>query len=679
MTIAAAPQPPRRVPPWVKWVVVPIVVLVLAVAAFLNWFNWNRMRGPIGRWASAAAHRTIVIHGDLKVHLLSWTPGAQAYDVTIGGTPGVGPSGQLAELGEFAFKIKLIPLLIGRVELPLIDLENPQFWAYRGADGRTNWRAPDNETKPTKLPPIQHLVINNGSLQLVDEKRRMTLRAHVQSSETMVGSGQGSFQLTGQGSINRDPFILNLSGGALIDVKTDRPYNFDAHLKSGRTEITAHGQLPRPFDFGQVRTALNVSGADLADLYYLTGVAFPNTPPFQVRANVVRDEQKYTFTDMDGHIGRSDLEGGFQVDHDGARPKVNADLRSRSLDMVDLAAVLGSRVSDTAGSTVAKPIAPAGAKLLLPDAKLDLTRIRSTDAVVHYRAESILARPNLPLRRATLGLTLDHGLLVIDPITFGFPQGQLTGQARVDARTAVPEDTVDLKVTNVQLQNFLSKSSAANPPVEGAVEARAKLTGRGESVHDVAASANGEVTFVVPHGAVRQAFAELLGIDVSRALGLIMAKDQSQMGVRCAVADFHADNGVLGVRNLVFDTDKVRAKGTGDIDLKDESVNLTIHGEPKGFRLIRLNAPITVGGHLSALTFGIKPGAAPAQAGAAVVLGATLSPLAAILPFVDPGLAHDADCVAAIQNAQSQGVPVKPSATTPTNAKAAPVAAKSGK
>jgi uncharacterized protein involved in outer membrane biogenesis len=99
-------------------------------------------------------------------------------------------------------------------------------------------------------------------------------------------------------------------------------------------------------------------------------------------------------------------------------------------------------------------------------------------------------------------------------------------------------------------------------------------------VHEVAATADGEVTVVVPHGEVRQSLGELLGIDVSRALGLILSKNQSQMGLRCAVADFHAQNGVLDARELVFDSDTVIAKGDGTINLENESLNLAISGRP---------------------------------------------------------------------------------------------------
>jgi hypothetical protein len=54
-----------------------------------------------------------------------------------------------------------------------------------------------------------------------------------------------------------------------------------------------------------------------------------------------------------------------------------------------------------------------------------------------------------------------------------------------------------------------------------------------------------------------------------------------------------------------------------------------------------------------------------AQGGLAAVLGALINPLAALLPFVDPGLAEDADCGALIAQAGRQGAAVSASVRRP--------------
>jgi len=131
------------------------------------------------------------------------------------------------------------------------------------------------------------------------------------------------------------------------------------------------------------------------------------------------------------------------------------------------------------------------------------------------------------------------------------------------------------------------------------------------------------------------------------------------------VADFRARDGVLTAGTFVVDTDVVTADGRGQIDLGSEALDLTLQGHPKKLRILHLNAPVTVGGHLDGPKFGVKPGAAPLQAAGAAALGVALGPVAAILPFVDAGLNHNADCVGLVSQAQARGAPVKPSATTP--------------
>ena len=81
-------------------------------------------------------------------------------------------------------------------------------------------------------------------------------------------------------------------------------------------------------------------------------------------------------------------------------------------------------------------------------------------------------------------------------------------------------------------------------------------------------------------------------------------------------------------------------------------------GKPKKFQLLRVFAPIDVEGSMLAPKVRIEKGQAIAQGGAAVALGAVLSPLAMLLPFVDAGLAKDANCQGLVADGKAQGAPV---------------------
>ena len=208
---------------------------------------------------------------------------------------------------------------------------------------------------------------------------------------------------------------------------------------------------------------------------------------------------------------------------------------------------------------------------VLPDARLDVARIRQTDADIRYRAESVDAGP-LPIRQVALHAQLDHGLLTVDPLSLVLPQGALSGHIRLDARGATPLTTVDLRAgATPRSQELLPRHGAGRAPIEGRWRRAPGWPAPAIRCASAAGSANGVVAVAIPHGQMRQLFAELLGIDVGRSLFLYLSKDQKPTPVRCAVAEFQAQNGLLTAQRLMVDTGAVRAEGGGVIDLRDET------------------------------------------------------------------------------------------------------------
>jgi uncharacterized protein involved in outer membrane biogenesis len=290
----------------------------------------------------------------------------------------------------------------------------------------------------------------------------------------------------------------------------------------------------------------------------------------------------------------------------------------------------------------------------LPDLPLHVERLRQMNADVQYDAATVKSQ-DFPLRDFHVHVALDNGVLALNPIAFGFTRGKLAGTLKLDARGATPQTSIDARLSDIRLEQFFTGNP---PPVEGLFEAHARLQGAGNSVHKVASTASGAVTLVIPGGKFRQSFAELTGINLVNGLGLLLTNDKSDTGLRCAVAHFDARNGLFNTQQFVFDTDPVLIEGQGNINLGDETLNMTVSGKPKKFRLGRLRAPITLMGSFSHPSIGIKAGSALAQGGIAAVLG-FLSPIAALLPFVDPGLAKNADCVALSSDASHAPASVK--------------------
>jgi uncharacterized protein involved in outer membrane biogenesis len=133
----------------------------------------------------------------------------------------------------------------------------------------------------------------------------------------------------------------------------------------------------------------------------------------------------------------------------------------------------------------------------------------------------------------------------------------------------------------------------------------------------------------------------------------LLTKNQGRAPIRCGVARFDIANGSANAQSFVLDTQDVLITGRGKIDLGSEKLDLTLQGQPKKFHLVRVRAPVDIKGQLTKPTFGPDKGQLIKQGGIAAALGTLLTPVAAVLAFVDPGLAKDQDCSQLLAQARS--------------------------
>lgn len=646
------PQGWPRIPRWVAIT----GGLAIALALIVAFWDWNILKGPIQRYASSATGRAVTIDGDVDVDF-GWSSRITVDRVSIANPDWA--QGDMARIGRVRFDVQLLPfLLYGSAILPLVEIDRPTLDLVREKGGRANWRFGEKgDGGDIQLPVIGRMLITNGRVHVNDMKHAMVFDGTVESREGPAGEAWRAFVLRGSGTLDRKPFVASMTGDSPVRADRTHPYAFEARVEMGTSRLVASGALPRPFDLDSVIGTLEITGPDMADLYYVTGLAFPNTPHYRLRGRLFRSGDLWRIADLSGAVGTTDVIGSMSVDDTSARPFLTADLVSRKADIDDIAAVFGARgprahvaaaPARAASGTVTvaqaeQPSAFAGTLSLLPDAPLDVTRVRRMDARVKYRVATI-ATGGVPMRELSVAVKLDHGVLTADPMSVRLALGKLTGRARMDARHAIPDVDVNLRLTDARLEQFFAMGRGANKPLVGEIEARVALHGRGLSVHRAVSNASGNIVLSVPRGEIRRSVAELLGINIVNGLGLMLADDNSRTELRCAVADFEARNGTLRVRRFVVDTDVVLAVGTGRADLRNETIALRVEGHPKKFRIGRVATPITIQGKMANPKIGIEAGKAVAQLGAAGALGVLLTPVAAIIPLISTGSTKDVDC-----------------------------------
>jgi uncharacterized protein involved in outer membrane biogenesis len=653
----------RRIFTWTGVVVATLIVGILLTLAFMD---WNALKGPIERFASARSGRTVSIGGDLAVQVWSWTPKVTVERITLGNPPWEAKR-PMARIEKLHAELQLLSLLKGDVVLPRVQIIHPQVYLHRDSGGRANWtfenKRPSNAPsgRPMNLPAVRDFLIDGGTVDIRDDILKLIVRGTVEAREKGTQENAQAFRIEGKGTLNQKPFAARVTGGPLVNLDPDRPYPFNMNIEAGDIRVHADGRIKKPFDLARMTLNVATSGQDLADAYYLTQLALPNTPPFKLSASIERNVSKIRVTQLQGSVGQSDLRGNLLIDTSRKRPVLSGQLESKQLRLADLAAPLGSKAQNR--DTLAKNAEPAkpskkGAEQapprtrLFPTARLQVDRVRAMDADVKFHATSIKAG-SLPLKEVAFEVKLDDGQLSLDPFAFDMPQGKLSGSVHIDARGKVPQSKLDLRARNIQLDQLKGKKPDSKPPLGGLMQARAVISGKGDSVHDFFADANGRLTAVIPKGRVNAAFAELTGINVARGIGLLLKGNDESTQIRCGVAQFDIEQGTMHAQNVVFDTTDVRITGKGNVKLGPEELDLSIKGEPKKLRLTRLRTPIEINGRIMKPTIGVDTGKTLKQGAIATALGAVLTPLAAVIAFVDPGLAKDENCAALLSTAQA--------------------------
>ena len=717
----------HRVLKWSGIIVAGLFVVLLITLAVLD-ANADALRGPLARMASRHLGREVRIDGKLQLKLLSWTPRVVINQLRIANPGWVRKPADMARIGKLQVSWSIPAMFKGELLLPYVGLDDSDIDVVRDAKQRLNWDfssgAPSRPAaQPARLPILGSLHLGPGHLTVADEVRKLKFNGTVKADQAANG-GALSLSLQGDGSINGEPFELSATGDPLITAENHQPYTVVSRIRAGRTRVKSTITVTRPFDMGSVVADIDASGDDLADLYYLSGLALPNTAPYTVSGHLQRKGSELKLTDFKGTLGNSDIHGTLSIETAGDRPMLTADLATRLLDIKDLGPTLGSRAkvepgslskqqakhsSETAedSSAKARAAAPHAARTdaadatetadnnaagtaeasgntlhlhgaepksaqtrtaeareadskaakgetLLPDAKLDLQRVRGMDANVKYHAEAVKT-DKMSIREILLDLRLNNGVMTFTPVSFVLPQGKLTSNITVDGSKDIPEVRIDSRLSEVRLSQFKTKDG--QEPLDGTMVGRAILRGRGKSLHEIGSTAEGTLSVAVPHGDIRSAFAELLGINAARGVGLLLTKNQDKMGIRCGVANFKAEGGVFAAQDIVIDTDNVLILGKGQVDLGPESLDLTLNGQPKKVRFFRIKSPIELGGTLSKPKVGLKMGNTPGQVALATALGVLATPLASVLAFIDPGLAKDADCGSLLAEAQRQGAP----------------------
>lgn len=647
----------------VKSFLITIAVILMAIVLFIWISGWNWARSPIEYVVHEKTGRQLQIKGDLTVAYAWPSPVVSAKNVSFS-NPQWANQAKMLTVEKIDLKLDLLSLLKLKVEFPQVALTKPIVNLELAGDGKKSWLLDIAQSDDNARIPVGNLVLDTGVLTYLDTKQNTDLRTELSSTGdtrhllnldvnniALKSDHQAGLTFKLTGLIKGETIKADGIGGGVLTLQnqnTAYPLKFDATI--GHTTIVGDGTITNLIKLSAVDMQLAVKGDNLANLFHFINLTFPNSHTYSIAGRIIHSNQSWRFEKFAGVIGKSDISGTFAFDLAGKKPMLQGNLSSKLLDLNDLAPLIGAKNSASAKVKTVNNTTTNNQKVL-PNIPFKTENWNTLNADVKLTAQSIVRDKALALDNLNVHLMMQDSLLTLNPLDFGFAGGHLTSVIMLNGLKNPMQANVKMSVRQINLAKLLPTVDLTQNSV-GHINGNFDLNGQGNSVDRMLASANGRVSLVVDKGKVSQLLIEKIGLHIDDILKLKIAGDNI-IKLNCAVADFDVKRGLMQTNALVLDTEVSTVIGNGQINLNQETLNLTLNPKTKNTSFVALSTPIYVTGSFANPAIDVNKGKIAARGLGAIALS-ILNPLLILVPLLDVGPGVDNECTKLIKQTQAR-------------------------
>lgn len=599
-----------------------VAALVIALLAVWLWVDPNAYKDRITRAVHEATGRELVLAGPLKLSVFPWLA-LETGSAQLGNPAGFGDQ-PFASLQRAAVRVRLWPLLRGRLEAGRIEVDGLDLRLRTDAGGHGNWEGlfkPSAQADAAQASPGAPPAIELAGLALHDARisyqdiaaehldvdiGRVAPGATIPVAlkASIRGAGLPSVELEGKldatpdfaGGAHRisalalkgtlqqasptvasSPIAWSLAVPELaFDATTQHlaAKSLTAQLAGATLQASLEGE--KILDAPAMAGAFTVTTPSPRELLAALGISAPTTRDPKVLARFAA-EGRYAWGA--GLLRLSELD--LQLDDTTIRGKASlkpADAMAADLDLsvdhVDLDRY-GAPEAKQAGAKGASggatsPPAARGPPTPIP---VDLLRGLHVDARLSVGELRVAG-----LKASQLVATLaGHGGLVqAAPLEAAFYGGRYSGSVALDVRGAVPQLTTQQDLAKLDLGAFLADFAKTNR-LSGRGTVGATLQARGADSDAMLRSLSGKARLSVADGAVEGVD---LWFEVDRAATLVQKRElaagqgSGRTPFDALGASVDITNGVATTHDLAIDSRQLRTRGEGSINLVSEALDM---------------------------------------------------------------------------------------------------------
>lgn len=642
-----------------------IVVLIVVAYVILTLYDYDKLKPMIAKAAREATGRQLTIGDHLKLRI-GLSPTLVTGDIRFQNASW-GSRPDMAVIKRFELKIALFPLIWGDVRIKRLILIEPDILIETDRHGTWNLtfetaeKSPPAESGKTPAPlrlSIAEMRIERGQIRFRDGRSGDTYDMRIDTLKA-TGDIDGPLDLALDGTYQDRSFRVTGTFGPLASlIDPAKPWPLELEAEVGGLTLEAEGTMQNLPAGRGIDLDVAARVRDLGELERFLGKPLAIHGPFEISGHAADPSPgTYRLSDLKVTAGESEMRGWVQFDVTATRPRITAVLSSQLLD-------LRSLLSKKGGKEAPEARPRAKGDKVFPDDPLSLESLRLVDGDIEIQADRLFL-PRFALHDLNLHIGLNDGHLKVDPLRALVGGGTVDGRFDIGPEGEIAVVAARVKVDEIDMGMMLRELKISQT-LEGKLDGEVNLKGRGRSIAELMAGLSGKAVLIMDKGRMANGYISLLGAEFASGILRLLnpLSDKADVTrVNCFVCGLDIKEGLVETTGLVFDTDQMSIIGEGQVNLRTETLDVSIKPVPKGGLGVEgiaktglspgeLAKPFKLGGTLAKPSLAVDPTEAAIALGKAGGGVALFGPVGIAAVLLSGGRAGENPCLVAIEAAE---------------------------
>jgi uncharacterized protein involved in outer membrane biogenesis len=647
-----------------KWILIslaavillPVMLLIIGVA-FLNTADLKEHRDTIAENISQVTGRQLSLNGELELNI-STKFSILVTDIALANASWASEPEMLA-VQRVEAEVMLLPLLTGKLHIPRFHLEGVKALAETNASGVSNWmltETVDDEAEVDDahdrgtliLPWITDMNIVDVELQYHDAQTGKNITSNLDHARISAIEKNSPTVIDIAGEINKNPVEVHgefalptnlVKSGASIPIK------LQANVLDFNAEVV--GNVSGTKNSPVIDLTVQVSAANLNKLRQLLGDTVPTIGKIDFSTKLKSQSSELQLSELELKLGNGRIHGLLALNTSASIPDIQAELNVADLNLDKLLSTKSKTVK-----AKAKPTKKSKDEKLFSDEPLPFDMLSQANINVTLRGNN-LVRHNRRLKEVEGSIVLVDEKLSVSILKHSFVRDKFIADFVVDASgIGTPSTTITFKVPKLELSELLITGGGA-AAVEGPLAIDVFLQASGNSVAQIMSTLDGNINLLMEQGSANAKALDMFVGGLTAMVGTIFVDNASKTKINCAICDFKLEDGQLTSQLAVLDTQYSTVFADGQVDLKNEQLDIKVSPVAKGVTL-SMAFPVHLHGKLS------NPGVEVEKTDALLKTGelwaTVVYPPAALVKFSDLGDGKQNACVSMV--AEKAGHPI---------------------